>query len=238
MGTRKSIMKHQFSQIPRADIPRSSFNRSHGYKTTFDSGFLVPFYADEALPGDTFNAHATIFARLATPIAPIMDNMYLDTFYFAVPIRLIWDNWERFNGEQANPSDSTDFLVPQVKSPTGGWTVGSLEESEHKLKHQLYVFAKQLKRVDVLLNKDIDYIITDSPTLLSYFYGEKFQVNLEGFKELVVSSFKSTPQINVFLRRTLPFDETLRLQTSEESDNDSEVLERILNELNVPYTTF
>ena len=92
MGTRKSIMKHQFSQIPRADIPRSSFNRSHGYKTTFDSGFLVPFYADEALPGDTFNAHATIFARLATPIAPIMDNMYLDTFYFAVPIRLICHN--------------------------------------------------------------------------------------------------------------------------------------------------
>lgn len=113
-----------------------------------------------------------------------------------------------------------------------------VEESEHKLKHQLYVFAKQLKRVDVLLDKDLDYIITDSPTLLSYFYGEKFQVNLEGFKELVISSFKSTPQINVFLRRTLPFDETLRLQTSEESDNDSEVLERILNELNVPYTTF
>ena len=128
MGTRKSIMKHQFSQIPRADIPRSSFNRSHGYKTTFDSGFLVPFYADEALPGDTFNAHATIFARLATPIAPIMDNMYLDTFYFAVPIRLIWDNWQKFNGEQTNPGDSTDYLCPVIKSPAGGFTVGSLED--------------------------------------------------------------------------------------------------------------
>lgn len=125
---KKSIMKHQFSQVPRADIPRSSFNRSHGYKTTFDSGFLVPFYVDEALPGDTFNARSTLFARLATPIAPIMDNMYMDTFYFAVPIRLIWDNWQRFNGEQDNPGDSTDFLVPQVKSPTGGWTVGSLED--------------------------------------------------------------------------------------------------------------
>lgn len=125
---KKSIMKHQFSQIPRADIPRSSFNRSHGYKTTFDSGYLVPFYVDEALPGDTFNARSTLFARLATPIAPIMDNMYMDTFYFAVPIRLIWDNWQRFNGEQKNPGDSTDFLVPQVKSPTGGWTVGSLED--------------------------------------------------------------------------------------------------------------
>ena len=113
-----------------------------------------------------------------------------------------------------------------------------VEESEHKLKHQLYVFAKQLKRVDVLLNKDIDYIITDSPTLLSYFYGEKFQVNLEGFKELVLSSFKSTPQVNVFLKRTLPFDETLRLQTQEESDQDSVDLENMLNQLGVSYSTF
>ena len=61
----KSVMVHQFSQIPRADIPRSNFNRSHGYKTTFDSGFLVPFYVDEGLPGDTFNCRATVFARLA-----------------------------------------------------------------------------------------------------------------------------------------------------------------------------
>ena len=91
---------------------------------------MVPFYADEALPGDTFNAHATIFARLATPIAPIMDNMYMDTFYFAVPIRLIWDNWQRFNGEQDDPGDSTDFLVPQVKSPTGGWNAVLLKQQK------------------------------------------------------------------------------------------------------------
>ena len=87
MGTKHSVMQHQFSQIPRADIPRSSFNRSHGYKTTFDAGYLIPFYVDEALPGDTFNCKSTLFARLATPIAPLMDNMHMDTFYFAVPIR-------------------------------------------------------------------------------------------------------------------------------------------------------
>ena len=75
-------MTHQFSQIPQANIERSSFDRSHGYKTTFDSGYLVPFYVDEVLPGDTFNVNATTFARLATPACPIMDNMYLDTFYF------------------------------------------------------------------------------------------------------------------------------------------------------------
>ena len=74
----KSVMKHDFSRIPQADIPRSVFNRTHGYKTTFNAGYLVPFYVDEALPGDTFNLSATIFARLATPIYPLMDNMVMD----------------------------------------------------------------------------------------------------------------------------------------------------------------
>ena len=116
-------MKHQFSQIPRAEIQRSSFDRSHGYKTTFDSGYLVPFYLDEVLPGDTFNVQATTFTRLATPIAPIMDNMYLETFYFFVPSRLIWNHWVNFNGEQTNPGDSTDYLVPTL---SGKFNEGSL----------------------------------------------------------------------------------------------------------------
>lgn len=121
-------MVHQFSQVPQVEIPRSTFNRSHGYKTTFDSGYLVPFYIDEALPGDSFSLNATIFARLATPVVPVMDNMFLETFFFAVPIRLIWDNWQRFNGEQKNPADSTDFLIPQISAPTGGWATGSLSD--------------------------------------------------------------------------------------------------------------
>lgn len=119
----KSVMAHQFSQIPRAEIQRSSFDRSHGYKTTFDSGYLVPFYLDEVLPGDTFNVSTTTFARLATPIAPIMDNMYLDTFYFFVPSRLIWNHWVNLNGEQTNPGDSTDYLVPTI---SGKFNEGSL----------------------------------------------------------------------------------------------------------------
>lgn len=106
--------QHLFSQIPSTQIPRSVFDRSHGYKTTFNSGFLVPFYVDEVLPGDSFKLTATLFARLATPIVPFMDNLYLDTFFFFVPNRLVWDNWQKFNGEQRNPSDSTDFLVPTV----------------------------------------------------------------------------------------------------------------------------
>lgn len=106
--------QHLFSQIPSTQIPRSVFDRSHGYKTTFNSGFLVPFYVDEVLPGDSFKLTATLFARLATPIVPFMDNLYLETFFFFVPNRLVWDNWQKFNGEQKNPSDSVDFLIPTV----------------------------------------------------------------------------------------------------------------------------
>lgn len=104
-----------FSQVPTAQIPRSSFNRSHGHKTTFDAGYLVPFYVDEALPGDTFNVRCSLFARLSTPIVPIMDNLWMDVFFFAVPNRLLWSNWQKFCGEQDNPGDSTDFSVPRMQ---------------------------------------------------------------------------------------------------------------------------
>lgn len=109
-----SVMQHSFSQVPQAQIERSAFNRTHGHKTTFSAGYLIPILVDEALPGDTFKVDMTSFVRLATPIFPIMDNMYLDTHFFAVPIRLIWENWEKFNGAQTNPGDSTSFLVPTI----------------------------------------------------------------------------------------------------------------------------
>jgi len=119
---------HQFSRVPAAEIPRSSFDRSHTHKTTFDAGFLVPVFQDEALPGDTLNLSMTAFARLATPIHPFMDNMYLDTFFFAVPLRLLWSNWEKFNGAQDDPGDSTSFVIPQiVPTPaSGGYVAGDL----------------------------------------------------------------------------------------------------------------
>lgn len=107
-------MAHLFSQIPRANIQRSSFDRSHTYKTAFDSNYLIPFFVDEVLPGDTFNLQSNLFGRLSTPVVPVLDNLYLDTFYFFVPTRLVWDNWQKFNGEQDNPGDSTDYLVPTV----------------------------------------------------------------------------------------------------------------------------
>ncbi|QCQ85111.1 major capsid protein [Blackfly microvirus SF02] len=119
---------HNFAQVPKADIPRSSFDRSFGHKTTFDSGYLVPVFIDEVLPGDTFNLHMTAFARLTTPLKPIMDNLYMDSFFFFVPNRLLWSNWKKFNGEQINPGDSTSFLVPQIVAPGGGYAQGTLSD--------------------------------------------------------------------------------------------------------------
>ena len=123
----KSVMKHQFSQVPKAQIQRSKFNRSHGLKTTFDGGYLVPIFVDEVLPGDTFNLSMTGFARMATPIFPIMDNLFMETFFFFVPNRLVWDNWQRFCGEQDNPTDSTDYAIPSLSNGNGLY-VGSLAD--------------------------------------------------------------------------------------------------------------
>lgn len=122
--------QHSFSVVPSPQIQRSSFDRSCGYKTTMGAGMLVPFFVDEVLPGDTFNLKSTLFGRMATPIYPIMDNLFVDTFFFFVPNRLVWDNWQRFNGEQRNPDDSTDFLVPQCPNPhaTGGFANQSLHD--------------------------------------------------------------------------------------------------------------
>ena len=122
-GAQPSTMQHDFSRVPKADIQRSVFNRDHGLKTTFDAGYLIPIFYDEALPGDTFNLKATGFGRLATPINPFMDNLYIETFFFAVPYRLIWSNWEKFCGEQTNPGDSTDYLVPTVTTTVGEETL-------------------------------------------------------------------------------------------------------------------
>ena len=119
----RSVMpsSHVFSQIPRAEIPRSSFDRSSGHKTTIDSGYLYPIFVDEALPGDTFTLNMSAFARLATPLHPFMDNVFINTFFFFVPYRLLWNNFQKFMGQQDNPGDSTDYLVPRMIAPAGGY---------------------------------------------------------------------------------------------------------------------
>jgi len=122
----RSTQSNTFNQTPRADIPRSSFDLSHGLKTTFDAGYLVPILSLEVLPGDTINCRAALFGRLATPLKPILDNLHLETFFFFTPYRQVWTNWVKFHGEQENPDDSIDFVIPQCPTPVGGWTTGSL----------------------------------------------------------------------------------------------------------------
>lgn len=117
---------YTFSVAPSVEMPRSSFRRDRTYKTTFDSGYLVPFYIDEVYPGDTFNVGVTAFARLATPAVPFMDNLYMDFFFFYVPYRLLWSHWVNMCGEQDNPDDSTDYLTPVLSGYSGGAQEGDL----------------------------------------------------------------------------------------------------------------
>lgn len=113
------VRGHRFSDAPAMYMKRTKFDRSHVYKTTFNSGKLIPVFVDEILPGDTTRMSVNYFARLATPIKPIMDNIYLDWFFFFVPNRLVWEHWQNFCFEQEDPDDSTDYVVPTCKL-TGG----------------------------------------------------------------------------------------------------------------------
>lgn len=122
----KSARVHDFSMIPRADIPRSSFTQEHMHKTAFSASGLIPIYLQEVLPGDTFNVGCTIVCRTATPIVPVMDNWHLETFFFFVPNRLVWTHWQAFMGEQSNPGDSIAFTIPQISLDSGTNTVGSI----------------------------------------------------------------------------------------------------------------
>lgn len=124
----KSVMKHDFSRIPQTDCPRSTFDRSHGVKTAFDSGYLVPIEVQEVLPGDEVVMNGNMLARLAPVVAPIMDNVFLETQWFFCPSRLLWTNFVKMMGERVNPRDSIDYLVPQLTAPEGGFAVGSLAD--------------------------------------------------------------------------------------------------------------
>lgn len=123
----KSVMLHDFSRIPQTEIQRSTFDRSHGLKTAFDSGYLVPIELQEVLPGDTVDFDATLLARLPSTVTPIMDNVFLDTQFFFVPSRLLWTNFVKMMGERVNPKDSIDYTVPYLESGDG-FSVGSLAD--------------------------------------------------------------------------------------------------------------
>lgn len=125
----KSVMLHDFSRVPQSAIPRSCFDRSHGLKTAFDSGYLVPIELQEVLPGDEVRFDANIFARLAPAVTPVMDNVFLDLQAFFCPSRILWNNFTKMMGERVNPDDSIDYLVPQLTASNAtGFKVGSLAD--------------------------------------------------------------------------------------------------------------
>ena len=109
----------RFAYAPQVNINRSGFDRRTTHTTTMNAGYLVPFFVDEVLPGDTFKADCSLFARMLTPIVPFMDNLYLDTHFFFVPSRLVWEHWENMHGTRANPGDSVDYVCPTITFPDG-----------------------------------------------------------------------------------------------------------------------
>lgn len=120
----------RFSTLPKANISRSQFDRSSSLKTSFNVGDVVPFYLDEVLPGDTFKISTSKVVRFQTLLTPMMDNVYLDTYYFFVPNRLVWDHWKEFNGENTKSAwiPEVEYSIPQVTAPSGGWNIGTIAD--------------------------------------------------------------------------------------------------------------
>lgn len=125
----RNVESH-FSQLPKADIQRSRFDRSSSVKTTFNVGDIVPFYVDEVLPGDTFDIKTSKVVRMQSLVTPVMDNIYLDTYFFFVPNRLTWEHWQQFNGENTESAwiPTVEYQVPQLTAPSGGWSIGTIAD--------------------------------------------------------------------------------------------------------------
>lgn len=112
------------------DIARSTFRRDHSVKLSFNVGDVIPFYVDEVLPGDTFQLKTSMVARLQTLLTPMMDNLYLDTYFYFVPNRIVWQHWRELMGENTQSAwiPTVEYSVPQVTAPAGGWSIGSIAD--------------------------------------------------------------------------------------------------------------
>lgn len=125
----RNVESH-FSQLPAAEIQRSTFDRSCSYKTSFDVGDIIPFFVDEVLPGDTFNISTAKVVRSQTMLTPIMDNIFLDTYYFFVPNRLVWKHWREFCGENREGAwaPTVEYTIPTISAPEGGFAPGTIAD--------------------------------------------------------------------------------------------------------------
>ncbi len=127
----RNVESHFALNPTRIDLSRSTFDRSSSIKTSFNAGDIVPFFLEEVLPGDTFNVKSSKVVRMQTLLTPMMDNVYLDTYYFFVPNRLVWKHWKEFNGENTESAwiPETTYEVPQITAPAGtGWAVGTIAD--------------------------------------------------------------------------------------------------------------
>ncbi|AZL82942.1 major capsid protein [Apis mellifera associated microvirus 61] len=149
---------NQFNNIAPEPVPRSMFKRDFTRRSTFDPDYLVPIFLDEILPGDEVNLKMNAFVRMSTPIKPLMDNLYLETFWFFVPNRLVWDNWEKFQGQQTNPGDSVDYTIPVLDDTvaplsTTGFPVESIYDY-----FGLPVLVTGIEGISCLFNRAYDLI--------------------------------------------------------------------------------
>lgn len=149
---------NQFNNIAPEPIPRSSFRRDFTRRTTFNADYLIPCFVDEILPGDEVNLRMNALVRMTTPIKPVMENIYLESFFFFIPNRLVWDNWEKFQGQQANPDSSTDYTIPILNPAaaplsTTGFTVESVFDYLG-----LPINVTGLDDISALYNRAIDLI--------------------------------------------------------------------------------
>lgn len=127
----RNVESHFALNPTRIDLSRSTFDRSASVKTSFNAGDIVPFFLEEVLPGDTFNVKSSKVVRMQTLLTPMMDNVYLDTYYFFVPNRLVWKHWKEFNGENTESAwiPETTYEVPQITAPADtGWAVGTIAD--------------------------------------------------------------------------------------------------------------
>ena len=184
LGTRRLISQEDAARIQTAQTPRSKFIGTWSRKTTFDAGYLVPFLVDEVLPGDHMKYRATAYVRMSTPIFPIMDNQRIDTFFFFVPNRILWENWQKFMGEQGNPGDSIDYTIPTVAIGAGGAAIGSIYDHmglpnyAHLNANNYYVNALPFRAYDRIYNdwfrdqnvqNGVSTGVGDGPDLTSYY---------------------------------------------------------------------
>lgn len=166
--------ENHFAQVPRMQRPRSKFDRSHQLLTTINEGDLVPIYYDEVLPGDTARVRLNGLIRMSTPIYPVMDNAYMDTYFFFVPCRLLWDHWENMFGENDTNywAEKTEYSTPTCKiGGTSGLNNGSIGDYfglPTKIKNEIEVNALPARAYAMIYNEWFRDENLQAPLMLGY----------------------------------------------------------------------